>query len=62
MDIGGTDIKLAASVDGRLAVYKEFDWFPAAFQTAEELLDPMGIYFIQDPDGYWLEILPADRG
>lgn len=21
----------------------------------------MGIYFIQDPDGYWLEILPATR-
>lgn len=21
----------------------------------------MGIYFIQDPDGYWLEILPAGR-
>jgi lactoylglutathione lyase len=22
----------------------------------------MGLYFISDPDGYWLEILPADRG
>jgi lactoylglutathione lyase len=22
----------------------------------------MGIYFIEDPDGYWLEILPAGRG
>jgi len=22
----------------------------------------MGIYFIADPDGYWLEILPANRG
>ena len=21
----------------------------------------MGIYFIQDPDGYWLEILPPNR-
>lgn len=21
----------------------------------------MGIYFIEDPDGYWLEILPAKR-
>jgi lactoylglutathione lyase len=21
----------------------------------------MGIYFISDPDGYWLEILPANR-
>lgn len=22
----------------------------------------MGIYFIVDPDGYWIEILPGDRG
>lgn len=22
----------------------------------------MGIYFISDPDGYWLEVLPANRG
>ena len=21
----------------------------------------MGLYFIEDPDGYWLEIIPADR-
>ena len=21
----------------------------------------MGIYFIEDPDGYWVEILPAER-
>ena len=21
----------------------------------------MGIYFIKDPDGYWLEIVPADK-
>ena len=21
----------------------------------------MGIYFIQDPDGYWLEVIPANR-
>ena len=24
--------------------------------------DAMGIYFIEDPDGCWIEILPADRG
>ena len=41
MDIGGTDIKLAASVDGRLAVCKEFDWFPAAFTEAEQLIGPI---------------------
>jgi lactoylglutathione lyase len=24
--------------------------------------EKMGLYFIEDPDGYWLEILPAGRG
>lgn len=23
--------------------------------------ESMGIYFITDPDGYWIEILPRDR-
>ena len=23
--------------------------------------EAMGIYFIVDPDGYWLEVLPADK-
>lgn len=41
IDIGGTDIKLTASVNGDLAVYKEFDWFPAAFETAEQFLEPV---------------------
>ena len=41
IDIGGTDIKLAVSVDGRLALCKEFDWFPASFATAEELIAPI---------------------
>lgn len=41
MDIGGTDIKLAASVDGKLAVCKEFDWFPASFTEAEQLIGPI---------------------
>lgn len=41
MDIGGTDIKLAASVDGKLRLCKEFDWFPASYPTAHEIIDPM---------------------
>ena len=41
MDIGGTDIKLAVSVDGKLALCKEFDWFPASFSLAEQLIDPI---------------------
>jgi hypothetical protein len=41
MDIGGTDIKLAVSIDGNLALCKEFDWFPAAFTQAHQLIDPV---------------------
>ena len=41
MDVGGTDVKLAVSVDGRLALCREFDWNPAAFTRAEELIGPL---------------------
>ena len=41
MDIGGTDIKIAASVDGKLCAFKEYDWFPAGFSYAEQLIDPI---------------------
>ena len=41
MDIGGTDIKLAVSIDGQLAVCKEYDWFPALYTQAEQLIDPV---------------------
>lgn len=34
MDVGGTDIKLAVSLDGRLIAVKEYDWNPAASPTA----------------------------
>ena len=41
MDIGGTDVKLAASVDGKLCVFKEYDWFPAGFGRAEQIIEPL---------------------
>lgn len=41
MDIGGTDVKLVVSVDGRLALCKEFDWFPAACTLAGEITGPL---------------------
>ena len=41
IDIGGTDIKLAASAKGRLVAVREYDWNPAAFSTADELLGPV---------------------
>lgn len=41
MDVGGTDVKLAASVDGTLCAFKEYDWHPAAFARAEQLIEPL---------------------
>ena len=41
IDVGGTDIKLCASVNGDLCVFKEFDWFPAAFTQADQLTEPI---------------------
>lgn len=43
----------------------EADDFDAAHKLHEEMgiicfeNHDMGIYFIQDPDGYWLEVIPA---
>ena len=41
MDIGGTDVKLAAALDGRLVAFKEYDWNPAACALAEQLIEPL---------------------
>lgn len=41
IDIGGTDIKLAASRKGRLLAVKEFDWNPALSPNVEEILEPI---------------------
>jgi len=41
MDIGGTDVKVAASLDGRLCALREYDWSPAEFTRAEQLLEPL---------------------
>lgn len=41
VDVGGTDIKLAASDGQTLVCTKEYDWNPAAMQTAEEITEPI---------------------
>ena len=41
IDIGGTDIKLAVSVNGELAYCKEYDWFPTEFGVAKLFIDPI---------------------
>ena len=56
-NLGDNEIHLAFTVDD----------FAAALQKHKEMgcvcfeNKSMGIYFIVDPDGYWLEIIPAKR-
>lgn len=56
-DLGEEEFHLAFHVDD----------FGAAHELHSEMgcicyeNHAMGIYFIQDPDGYWLEIIPAKR-
>ena len=54
-DLGDNEIHLAFSTDD----------FDGAYKTHKEMgcicyeNPKMGIYFISDPDGYWLEIVPV---
>ena len=41
IDVGGTDIKLALALDGRLLAVKEYDWNPAESPRAEGLIRPI---------------------
>ena len=51
-DLGDCEFHLAFRVDDYEAHHKEMGCI--CFENPA-----MGIYFIQDPDGYWLEILPT---
>ena len=57
-ELGDNEIHLAFQVDD----------FDAAFKKHKEMgcvcyeNPSMGIYFIEDPDGYWIEIVPDRRG
>lgn len=41
IDVGGTDIKSVLSVGGKLAAVREYDWNPASYPTAEEIIAPI---------------------
>jgi hypothetical protein len=41
MDIGGTDIKVCLAVNGKVARFVEYDWFPAAFTTIDQIINPI---------------------
>lgn len=56
-DLGDCEFHLAFRVDDFDAAYKlHKEMGCICFENTE-----MGIYFISDPDGYWLEIVPTRK-
>lgn len=56
-NLGDNEFHLAYRVDDYVAAFeKHKEMGVVVFENKE-----MGIYFIADPDGYWIEILPEDR-
>ncbi len=56
-DLGEEEFHLAFHVDDFDAAHKLHEEMGCiAFENHE-----MGIYFITDPDGYWLEVIPAGQ-
>ncbi len=56
-DLGDNEIHLAFTVDDYdAALSKHKEMGAVCFDNTA-----MGIYFIEDPDGYWLEIVPEKR-
>lgn len=56
-DLGDNEIHLAVVVNDyekALALHKEMGI--VCYENEE-----MGIYFIEDPDGYWIEVIPEKR-
>ena len=41
VDVGGTDIKFAVSLDGKLVHCEELNWAPASFSCVEQLTEPV---------------------
>ncbi len=56
-DLGDNEIHLAFTVDDYAAAHELHKRMGCVCYENEK----MGIYFIEDPDGYWLEILPGSR-
>ena len=56
-DLGECEFHLAFTVDKYEEAYKKHLQMGCVCYENKE----MGIYFINDPDGYWLEIIPQNR-
>ncbi len=53
-DLGDNEIHLAFTVDDHVAAHSHHEEMGVICYENPS----MGIYFIEDPDGYWLEIIP----
>ncbi|MGL5088507.1 VOC family protein [Cetobacterium sp.] len=56
-DLGDEEFHLAFVVDDYSAAHKKHTEMGCICYENPE----MGIYFINDPDGYWLEVVPAKK-
>ncbi|MGI6448731.1 MAG: VOC family protein [Desulfitobacteriia bacterium] len=57
-NLGENEFHLAFTVDDYEAAYQHHKEMGCICYENKEI----GIYFINDPDNYWLEIVPAKRG
>ena len=57
-DLGDNEIHLAFTVDDYDAAYRRHKEMGIVCYENPK----MGIYFIEDPDGYWVEIVPVRKG
>ncbi len=56
-DLGEQEFHLAVLVDDYDAAFSHHQKMDAIVYENKE----MGLYFLEDPDGYWIEILPKNR-
>jgi lactoylglutathione lyase len=56
-DLGDNEVHLAFGVDDFAAAHARHESMGCICYENEK----MGIYFINDPDGYWIEIMPDDH-
>lgn len=54
-DLGEEEFHLAMKVDNYDEAFKKHE----KMKCIEFINESMGIYFITDPDGYWIEIVPT---
>ncbi|MDR1573394.1 MAG: VOC family protein, partial [Clostridiales Family XIII bacterium] len=57
-NLGDNEIHLAFRADDFKAAYAKHDAMGIICYNNER----MGVYFISDPDGYWIEIIPTREG